>query len=687
MATAAAARVTRPAARALHGLRATLSRQCRHSVATRGRQPVSQKISGRGDPKQWVDDTSTQVPKTAHWGQFTVPEFDYRAERHEQSTFMGVDLGTTNSCCCYISDGMPVVIPNAEGKRTTPTVVVLSGQNERWFGNKGYGIAVNQPGLTMCSGKRLLGKQLWDRRVPHRVYEETMQLRQTDQGIALVLPRAFPDQRDPENSELIFPVVHVMAMFMRHLKVTSETRLRQNLTSCVVAVPAHFNDAQRKATEDAAVVAGLDVLEIIDEPSAAALAYSVMVKDTRFGRMDKANLVVFDLGGGTFDMAVLHMDFGQQRSKILATGGDDLLGGDDFDRTITDHWDVRLPQNVMQQMRPMYRKKVQRFAEECKIALDTQEEYSASFVALPETGLQRMQVNLHLTRFEYEEMIEPLLQRLDDVISSVMAKSGLDPKTDVHDVLLVGEMTRTPAILKVIRKRFAQEPLHSDVASPGTVVAMGAAIRADMISKLMAGTPLSELPRITFDEGSLQYEKHLSGTRLLVHRLKKRAREWWARLTTRRRAREHVAERRCRLKMEQGLTEAEISEMSEELVNTEVAMNKAAMVEKCIDEAETLLIDLSAWLEPRRGLRDDQLVEMMELLKFWLNVCRDKKRGEEQLAQAMWELKFYFDELSGGKSTGPVSADDLADPEKRDKLLDSKQLPGAEGPLVVAPRG
>lgn len=298
----------------------------------------------------------------------------------------------------------------------------------------------------------------------------------------------------------------------------------------------------------------------------------------------------------------------------------------------------------------------------------------------PVKGHRFINVFLTMTRFEYEELIQPLLRRLRRVIEDVLARAGVDPVRDIDDILLVGEMTRTPAILAVMRDVFRQEPLHSDVASPGTVVAMGAAIRADMLMKLLQGVPQQDLPRITFDERSLQYEKHLSYTGLLAHRARRWAKEKAAKWTDRARARrEHVSERRARLKMERGLTDAQIEEMSKEAVGMEMWMTKQAMCDKVVDEAEKLLIDITSWKDPRQGFQDARLDELVELLKFWLNVVRDSRAGEEQLAQSVWELRFYFDELTGGKGDDA----DTALEDDPDQHLENKNTAAPGEPIRV----
>eukprot|EP00756_Hemistasia_phaeocysticola_P048858 Hpha_TRINITY_DN23268_c0_g1::TRINITY_DN23268_c0_g1_i1::g.30169::m.30169/K04043/dnaK, HSPA9; molecular chaperone DnaK len=632
-------------------------KQRRSSVADRGQPSMATQVGGRGDTKQWIDDSGDVLPPSVHWGshEFKVPKYDYSSKRYAESTHIGIDLGTTNSCCSRMEGSLPVVVPNLQGKKTTPTAINLSGNKQRHFGQEAYRTAMASPTSTMLSGKRLLGKALWDRRVPRQVYEETMRLVQTDAGIAIRLPQVkVKGEEKNKKPDVEYPVVHIMGMFLRHLKVTSEHQLEKNVDSCVIAVPAHFNDAQRKATEDAAVAAGFDVLEIIDEPSAAALAYSVVVKDARFGQKDLANLVVFDLGGGTFDMAVLQMDFKAQRNEVLATGGDDLLGGDDFDRSVRDYWSAELTAQGLDIDKDFSTaKQLDRAAEECKIHLDQNEDFRHTFRVPPTNGFRMIPVHLSMSRFEYEELIEPLLQRLRGVITDVMERSGLRPE-DIDDILLVGEMTRTPAILDVMRDVFKQEPLHSDVASPGTVVAMGAAIRAEMIVRMLDGADAEGLPRITFDENSIQYEKQLTYSDLLQYRLKKWAKKKYEDWSERRRRREHGGERRARQKMEDGLTDEQIEGISREIVQMEMNMNQVAMCAKVVDEAEKLLIDITNWKEPRRGFRDPDLDEHVEVLKFWLKIARDQGAGEEQLSQAVWELQYYFEELAGGAGTASV---------------------------------
>ncbi|KAJ9451773.1 Chaperone protein DnaK [Diplonema papillatum] len=633
--------------------------QKRWAVATRGvSQPEDQAV-GRG---LWGDETTPAgLPKTAHWGVFQVPEYEYARRRYPSSVSIGIDLGTTNTCASYLDPDSqkPVVVP-LKGKTTTPTVIGLNDDTRRYFGHEAVEMISLVPSMALCSGKRLLGKSLTDRKTPRDVYNDIMELIQTDAGIGIRLTKlsqkAFTSSQGVKHIE--FPVVHVIAMFLRYLKTSAEDALRANVDSATISVPAHFSVAQRKATEDAAIIAGIDVKEIIDEPSAAALAYSELVAGTSFHEKEKGRVVVFDLGGGTFDIAVLDLDFRKSFSRIAASGGDDLLGGDDFDRVLIKYWLKELRKVAFNdELSHLFDSRVRTEATKAKIALDSSEEYRSTIPVFT-NPIKIAKLPISITRFEYEELTKPLRDRMIECMNDIFDKAGIDPRA-VDDILLVGEMTRSPAILKLAEDYFGRKPVFSDVATPGTVVALGAALRGGQIDNMVT---CKTADNFVYDENSKQYERTLSGVSLLMHRAKK----WWQCRQKFKKERPH--EFKERVLAEKGLNDQQIAAMSKEVIEMETWMRKQVLADKIIKEAGGLMEDISLWKDPRQGFQDPELDELLEVLKFWTRVVEDNRKGEEQLAQACWELKFYFEELAG--TTEKTALEQIAeDPEVR-KLLD-----------------
>eukprot|EP01064_Diplonema_japonicum_P031517 TRINITY_DN5679_c1_g2_i1.p1 TRINITY_DN5679_c1_g2~~TRINITY_DN5679_c1_g2_i1.p1 ORF type:complete len:660 (+),score=96.19 TRINITY_DN5679_c1_g2_i1:46-2025(+) len=630
----------------------TLRGQKRFSVERRGMPSEEDESLGRG---LWGDETASDgPPKSSHFGVFKVPEYDYVGNRYTKSTSIGIDLGTTNSCVSYIDpqSGAPLIVP-IEGKKTTPTVIGLCNDEKRYFGHQAFEMMKMTADMTMCSGKRLLGKQIYDKNVPLEVYQDSLELYQSDYGIAVRMTKN-NGQGGTRIDE--YPVVHIIAMFLRYLKTASENALSMNVDSATISVPAHFNAAQRKATEDAAIIAGLDVEEIIDEPSAAALAYSELVGGVNYTESKKkeSKIAVFDLGGGTFDLAVLSIDHTTNGSRIIASGGDDQLGGDDFDTYLLDYWKNDLDAHSWDEnLTASYEPALKVHALNAKIALDSHEEYTGT-VPVYVTPLKLKRIPVEVTRFEYEELISPLLEKIKTCTMQILSEKSVDP-SGMTDILLVGEMTRTPAILKLVENIFKRKPLFSEVVTPGTVVSLGAAVRSKQLKAIRSGEDTSE-DAFIFDKNSPQYEKSLTGLQLVAHRIKT-AWEYRQKYKT-----EKIHDKQIRLKAEAGLSEDAIQKMTKEVIDMELWMRKQMMVKSVIKEAKDLISDISVWKDPRQGFIDEELDELLEVLKFWLRVSEGAKQGEEQLAQAVWELRFYFEELAG-KSPKTAFEELSSDPE------------------------
>ncbi|MDW8046747.1 MAG: molecular chaperone DnaK, partial [Chloroflexota bacterium] len=373
---------------------------------------------------------------------------------------LGIDLGTTNSCMAVMEGGEPVVIPNAEGGRTTPSVVAVTKTGERLVGQIAKRQAITNPENTIFSIKRFMGRKFNDPEV-----QRTMKLVPYK-----VVPAPNGDVRVVMGGREYSPQ-EISAMILQKLKADAEAYLGEKITEAVITVPAYFNDAQRQATKDAGKIAGLEVLRIINEPTAASLAYGLdKKKDER--------IAVYDLGGGTFDISIL--EIGDGTFQVIATNGDTHLGGDDFDQRIID-WlieefkkqegiDLRNDRQALQRLKSE--------AEKAKIELSTvqQTEINLPFITADATGPKHL--NMVLTRAKLEQLCADLIERTLEPVRRALEDAKLKP-SDIDEVVLVGGQTRMPAIQRLVAEFFGKEP-HKGV-NPDEVVAVGAAIQAGVL--------------------------------------------------------------------------------------------------------------------------------------------------------------------------------------------------------------
>jgi len=390
------------------------------------------------------------------------------------SKVIGIDLGTTNSCVAVMEGGEPVVIPNSEGARTTPSIVGFAKNGERLVGQVAKRQAVTNPQNTIFSIKRFMGRRhsevgSEEKMVPYKVLAAPSGDCQVD-----VAGKTF---RPPE----------ISAMILQKMKETAESYLGTTVTQAVVTVPAYFNDAQRQATKDAGRIAGLDVLRIINEPTAAALAYGL-------DRKKNEKIAVYDLGGGTFDVSILAI--GDDSFEVLATNGDTHLGGDDFDTVIID-WlaeEFQREQGIDLRKDPMALQRLKEGAEKAKIELSSamSTDVNLPFITADASGPKHL--NYTLTRAKLEQMCDSLLQRTKNPCHRALEDANLKA-ADINEVILVGGMTRMPAVGKIVQEIFGKEP-HRGV-NPDEVVAIGAAIQGGVLSGdvkdvlLLDVTPLS----------------------------------------------------------------------------------------------------------------------------------------------------------------------------------------------------
>jgi molecular chaperone DnaK len=390
------------------------------------------------------------------------------------SKIIGIDLGTTNSVVAVMEGGDPVVIPNAEGGRTTPSVVAFTKDGERLVGQVAKRQAVTNPRQTIFSIKRFMGRRMAE--IPEEVKRVPYKVEAGPNGLAAV-----------EIGGKKYTPPEISAMILQKMKQTAEDYLGYTVEKAVVTVPAYFNDAQRQATKDAGKIAGLDVVRIINEPTASALAYGLDKKK-------EEKVAVFDLGGGTYDISVLELAEGV--FEVKSTNGDTHLGGDDFDQRLID-WlvtEFKKDQGIDLSKDPMALQRLKEAAEKAKMELSStaQTDINLPFITADQSGPKHL--NLSLTRAKFESLVDDLIQRTIPPMQQALKDAGLDPKS-IDEVILVGGSTRIPKVQQIVKDYFGKEPNKS--VNPDEVVAIGAAIQGGVLAGevkdvlLLDVTPLS----------------------------------------------------------------------------------------------------------------------------------------------------------------------------------------------------
>ena len=407
---------------------------------------------------------------------------------------IGIDLGTTNSCVAVMEGGEPVVIPNSEGSRTTPSMVGFTEAGERLVGQIAKRQAITNPEATVFAVKRLIGRKFDSDEVRKSISVSSYRIISAENGDAWVELRGKK-----------FSPAEISAMILAKMKQTAEDYLGEQVTEAVVTVPAYFNDSQRQATKDAGRIAGLNVLRIINEPTAAALAYGLDKaqggpggsKATSGSAMRTAGaekICVYDLGGGTFDISVLELNSGV--FEVKATNGDTFLGGEDFDQRIVDYLNDKFQKATKIDLRKdrMALQRLKEAAERAKHELSsaTETDVNLPFIAADATGPKHLTDTM--TRPQLEELVGDLIQKTVDPCKIALKDAGLATK-DIDRVILVGGMTRVPKVQETVQKFFGKEP-HKGV-NPDEVVAIGAAIQGGVLKGevkdvlLLDVTPLS----------------------------------------------------------------------------------------------------------------------------------------------------------------------------------------------------
>ena len=392
------------------------------------------------------------------------------------SRVIGIDLGTTNSCVAIMEGTQAKVLENAEGTRTTPSIVAFGENKEKLVGQPAKRQAVTNPENTISAVKRLMGRNFDDPNVKKDIQTAPFKIIKADNNDAWIESRG--EKYSPSQ---------ISALILQKMKETAEKYLGQEVTKAVITVPAYFNDSQRQATKDAGKIAGLEVLRIINEPTAASLAYGL---DKKGGK----KIAVYDLGGGTFDVSIL--EIGDGVFEVKSTNGDTFLGGEDFDNTIVNYLvnefkkengiDLRTDKLALQRLKEA--------AEKAKIELSsaTQTEVNLPFITADKTGPKH--INLKFTRAKLEALVENLIKKTLPPCKTALKDSGLSA-AEINEVVLVGGMTRMPKVIEEVKNFFGKEPNKS--VNPDEVVAMGAAIQAGVLQGdvkdvlLLDVTPLS----------------------------------------------------------------------------------------------------------------------------------------------------------------------------------------------------
>ena len=390
---------------------------------------------------------------------------------------IGIDLGTTNSCIAIMDGSQPKVVENTEGARTTPSIVAFV-EDEKLVGQPAKRQAVTNPDNTVFAVKRLIGRPLKDKHIQKDIKNIPYSLVDGGNGDAWV--EANNDKFSPSQ---------ISAFILQKMKETAEAYLGEAVDQAVITVPAYFNDAQRQATKDAGKIAGLEVLRIINEPTAAALAYGLDKKEAR-------TIAVYDLGGGTFDVTILEIDDGL--FEVKSTNGDTYLGGEDFDMRIVDYLaeEFKKENGVDLKKDKMALQRLKEAAEKAKIELSSsqQTEINQPFISMDPNGGQPLHMVLKLTRSKLESLVADLIKQSLKPCQAALKDAGLS-KGDIDEVVLVGGMTRMPKVMEEVSNFFGKDP-HKGV-NPDEVVAMGAAIQAGVLQGdvkdvvLLDVTPLS----------------------------------------------------------------------------------------------------------------------------------------------------------------------------------------------------
>ncbi len=380
---------------------------------------------------------------------------------------LGIDLGTTNSAMAIVEGGSPVIVENKEGVRTTPSMIAMSKTNERLVGLLAKRQAVTNPENTLFSIKRLIGRHFDDAEVARDMKTMPYKIVKSGEGVKILMGATSTGSGQAKE----YTPQEISAMILGKLKADAEEKLGQSITEAVITVPAYFDDSQRKATIEAGEIAGLKVLRIINEPTAAALAYG-------FNKKKDEKIAVYDLGGGTFDISILEVS--EDTVEVKSTNGDTHLGGDDFDQVLI-HWiidEFKKQEGVDLSKDPLALQRIKESAEKAKIELSTavETEINQPFITADANGPKHLVMKL--SRAKLEELVGDLVQKTLEPTKKALADAKLTI-ADINEVILVGGMTRMPLVLQTVEKFFGKKPNIS--VNPDEVVALGAAIQGGVL--------------------------------------------------------------------------------------------------------------------------------------------------------------------------------------------------------------
>jgi molecular chaperone DnaK len=392
------------------------------------------------------------------------------------SKILGIDLGTTNSAMAVVIGGKPEIIENKEGNRTTPSMVAISKTNERLVGLLAKRQAVTNPGNTLFSIKRLIGRHFEDAEVQRDLKLLPYKIVKSNGGTKV------------EMGGKEYTPQEISAMILQKLKQDAETKLGETITDAVITVPAYFDDSQRKATKEAGEIAGLNVKRIINEPTAAALAYG-------FDKKKDEKIVVYDLGGGTYDISILEV--AEDTVEVKSTNGDTHLGGDDFDQRIIS-WildEYKKQEGIDLSKDPLALQRVKESAEKAKIELSTamESEINQPFITTGNDGPKHLVMKI--TRAKLEELVGDLVEKTLEPMKKALADAKLETK-DINEIIMVGGMTRMPLVQSTVEKFFGKKPNLS--VNPDEVVAMGAAIQGGVLEGSVKDVLLLDVTPLTF---------------------------------------------------------------------------------------------------------------------------------------------------------------------------------------------
>lgn len=396
--------------------------------------------------------------------------------KNTMGKILGIDLGTTNSAMAVVSGGKPEIIENKEGNRTTPSMVAISKTNERLVGLLAKRQAVTNPGNTLFSIKRLIGRHFEDQEVQRDLKLLPYKIIKSNGGVKI------------EMGGKEYSPQEISAMILQKLKQDAEAKLGETITDAVITVPAYFDDSQRKATKEAGEIAGLNVKRIINEPTAAALAYG-------FDKKKDEKVAVYDLGGGTFDISILEV--AEDTVEVKSTNGDTHLGGDDFDQRIIS-WildEYKKQEGIDLSLDPLALQRVKESAEKAKIELSTamESEINQPFITSDDSGPKHLVMKI--TRAKLEDLVHDLVEKTLEPMKKALSDAKLETK-DIHEVIMVGGMTRMPLVQSTVEKFFGKKP--NLTVNPDEVVAMGAAIQGGVLEGSVKDVLLLDVTPLTF---------------------------------------------------------------------------------------------------------------------------------------------------------------------------------------------